>query len=165
MANDNVFIGFIVLICGPLVAWVSSWLLYAFGQLVDDTHVMRNQCKIIDNIDTNLQTIAQPVVEEKVKRENEERARREAEERARREAGKRAKREAEERARHEDEERAKHEKEKTLAEKLEYALSFQTDDGMIHYLQGLQVESVQDILRYPKHLIREQIKKLLANMQ
>ncbi len=30
-------IGFIILIAGPLVAWVSSWLLYAFGELVEKT--------------------------------------------------------------------------------------------------------------------------------
>ena len=30
-------IGIIILIAGPFVAWVSSWLLYAFGELVEKT--------------------------------------------------------------------------------------------------------------------------------
>ena len=30
-------IGFVILIAGPFVAWVSSWLLYAFGELVEKT--------------------------------------------------------------------------------------------------------------------------------
>ena len=37
MAYDATFIGLLVLACGPLIAWVSSWILYAFGELVDKT--------------------------------------------------------------------------------------------------------------------------------
>ena len=33
--------GFLFLFCGPLVALVSSWILYAFGQLVEDVHAIR----------------------------------------------------------------------------------------------------------------------------
>ena len=43
IADDAAVIGFVVLICGPLVAWVGSWILYAFGQLVEDVHTMRNK--------------------------------------------------------------------------------------------------------------------------
>lgn len=34
-----------LLICifGPIVAWVSSWILYAFGELVEDVHAIRNK--------------------------------------------------------------------------------------------------------------------------
>ena len=71
MANDAAFIGFIVLICGPLVAWVSSWLLYAFGELVEDVHAIRNKEGTTADV--------------RIKREEEERAKREAEERAKRE--------------------------------------------------------------------------------
>ena len=35
--DDAALAGIIVLIVVPLVAWVSSWLLYAFGELVDKT--------------------------------------------------------------------------------------------------------------------------------
>lgn len=37
------FVGLVVLICGPIVAWVGSWILYAFGELVEDVHAMRNK--------------------------------------------------------------------------------------------------------------------------
>ena len=43
LANELVWLGLIVLICAPIIAFVSTWILYAFGQLVDDIHVLRNQ--------------------------------------------------------------------------------------------------------------------------
>ena len=43
MGNDDAVIGVIVLVCGPIVAWVGSWILYAFGELVEDVHAIRNQ--------------------------------------------------------------------------------------------------------------------------
>ncbi len=43
MGNDAALAGFILLFAGPLAALVSTWLLYAFGQLVEDTHFLRNQ--------------------------------------------------------------------------------------------------------------------------
>ena len=143
----------------------------------------------IKNIDKNVQLMADPVIreaeekarreaEEKARREAEEKARREAEENARREAEEKARREAEENARREAEEKARREAEaiakleaekrakqtKTLSEELEYALNFQTDDGMVRYLKELQDETVQNILKSPQHLIREQIKNLLEHM-
>ena len=38
-AIDNGFVlaGFLSLFCGPVVAWVGSWILYAFGELVEKT--------------------------------------------------------------------------------------------------------------------------------
>ena len=95
----------------------------------------------IKNIDKNVQLMADPVI-----REAEEKARREAEAIAKLEAEKRAK------------------QTKTLSEELEYALNFQTDDGMVRYLKELQDETVQNILKSPQHLIREQIKNLLEHM-
>ena len=35
--SDLWFIGLLTIILGPIAAWVSSWLLYAFGELVDKT--------------------------------------------------------------------------------------------------------------------------------
>lgn len=32
---ETVVLGLIIIIAGPLVAWVSSWLLYGFGELID----------------------------------------------------------------------------------------------------------------------------------
>ncbi len=33
--EDLILYGFLVMIVGPIVAWVSSWLLYGFGELID----------------------------------------------------------------------------------------------------------------------------------
>ena len=33
--HDEMFIGLSILLCGPIVAWVGSWILYAFGELVE----------------------------------------------------------------------------------------------------------------------------------
>ncbi len=41
--DDFILHGLLMLIWGPLVAWVSSWVLYAFGELVEDVHALRNQ--------------------------------------------------------------------------------------------------------------------------
>ena len=41
--NDVVLYGLLTLFCGPISAWVSSWILYAFGELVEDVHAIRNK--------------------------------------------------------------------------------------------------------------------------
>ena len=33
--EDLILYGLLVLVVGPIVAWVSSWLLYGFGELID----------------------------------------------------------------------------------------------------------------------------------
>ncbi len=35
--NVNAGTGMLVIICGPIVSWISSWLLFGFGELVDNT--------------------------------------------------------------------------------------------------------------------------------
>ena len=35
--EDLILIGLLVLVGGPIVAWVSSWLIYGFGELIDKT--------------------------------------------------------------------------------------------------------------------------------
>ena len=45
------FSGLFVMIFGPIVAWVGSWILYAFGELVEDVHAIRN--KEITTTDSN----------------------------------------------------------------------------------------------------------------
>ncbi len=35
--EDMIPIGLLVMVVGPLVAWISSWLLYGFGELIDKT--------------------------------------------------------------------------------------------------------------------------------
>lgn len=39
---DNVLWILLIIILGPIVAFVSTWILYAFGQLVEDVHYIRN---------------------------------------------------------------------------------------------------------------------------
>jgi len=63
---DLIFAGLLTLFCGPIVAWVGSWILYAFGELVGDVHAMRNKYYPIAEEQANLET------EEKAKHEAEE---------------------------------------------------------------------------------------------
>ena len=35
--EEYILVGLIAMVVGPIVAWVSSWVLYAFGELVDKT--------------------------------------------------------------------------------------------------------------------------------
>lgn len=155
------------------LVWFSCWGLYAFGELVEDTHATRFSSKL-SNIDKNLQLLVSPIAretEEKAKREAVESAKRSAEEKARREAEEKTRREAEERARREAEEKANREakapvkREKTLPEHLEYALQFRTDTGLINYLKALDDEAVQTILKAPAHLVRASIQELLVQLR
>ncbi len=42
---DKMPIGTLLMIVGPIVAWVSSWLLYGFGELIDKTcDIAQNTC-------------------------------------------------------------------------------------------------------------------------
>ncbi len=167
-----ILLGMLTLLFGPIVAWVSSWILYAFGELVEDIHELRYNVNT-RTIEKNVSILATPVI--KANREAEENDKRAAEEKARRAAEEKARRDAEEPTRRnadaiaireaeKNEERIGQKKEQTLAEKLEYALKFHTDDGMIRYLKGLQDETVQNILNSPQHLIRERIKNLLESL-
>ena len=40
IVNDNALVGFLTIIFGPIAAWVSSWLLYGFGQLVENSDII-----------------------------------------------------------------------------------------------------------------------------
>ena len=37
MVGDEIMIGLLLMVLGPIVAWVASWLLYGFGELIDNT--------------------------------------------------------------------------------------------------------------------------------
>ena len=39
--EDLILYGLLTLVCGPIVAWVGSWILYAFGELVEDVGRIR----------------------------------------------------------------------------------------------------------------------------
>lgn len=52
-----------IIIFGPIVAWVSSWILYAFGELVEDVHAIRFEPKL-NRIDQNIQLLATSITQE-----------------------------------------------------------------------------------------------------
>ena len=43
IANDNVIIGFLTIIFGPIAAWISEWLLYGFGQLIENSDIIAEE--------------------------------------------------------------------------------------------------------------------------
>lgn len=45
--NDFILIGLLVIILGALFSWVSSWLLYGFGELIAKTDETENNTRII----------------------------------------------------------------------------------------------------------------------
>ena len=56
LATDDVliFAGLLTLFCGPIIAWVSSWVLYAFGELVEKTSDTNNVIRKIESYTRNL---------------------------------------------------------------------------------------------------------------
>ena len=68
----------LIILFGPIITYVSSWLLYAFGQLVEDTRYITNQNTVIAR---SVKIISQQIIDEvKKKRNAEDDAKREAEE-------------------------------------------------------------------------------------
>ena len=41
--EDLILYGLLVLIAGPIIAWVSSWLLYGFGQLIENSDIIAEE--------------------------------------------------------------------------------------------------------------------------
>jgi len=49
--EDRILYGLLTLICGPIGAWIGSWILYAFGELVEKTHENENNTRqILENL-------------------------------------------------------------------------------------------------------------------
>ena len=44
--EDTIIYGLLCLLLGPIVAWVSSWLLYGFGELVDKVCDIENNMRV-----------------------------------------------------------------------------------------------------------------------
>ena len=133
----------------------------------DSLFCTRCGTKVITDIDQKTCTLP---TEEKIKNKIEEQAKQEGEKKVECKVTEKVECETEEKNKYNACENTKKQitlckKEKTLFEKLEYALKYQTDDGMISYLKNIQDKTVQDILKSPSHLIRDQIKNLLSNMQ
>ena len=43
-------LGIVLLICGPLIAWSSSWVLYGFGELVEKTVIIAHNTKNLSEL-------------------------------------------------------------------------------------------------------------------
>lgn len=41
--EDLIFIGFIVMIIGFIIAWIFSWFLYGFGQLIENSDIITDE--------------------------------------------------------------------------------------------------------------------------
>ena len=39
------FLGILVMVLGPILAWVSSWLMYGFGQLIENSDIIASEYK------------------------------------------------------------------------------------------------------------------------
>ena len=88
--DDFILVGLLTLFCGPLVAYVGSWILYAFGELVEKTSDTNNVIRKIESHTRNLKITYQD------EQATEESTKREAELKEQQEAAARAKREVEE---------------------------------------------------------------------
>ncbi|MBQ4648006.1 MAG: hypothetical protein IJB76_02460 [Clostridia bacterium] len=43
--NDLFLVGLLVMVMGGIVAWVSTWLLYGFGELIDKTSAIERNTR------------------------------------------------------------------------------------------------------------------------
>lgn len=52
-----------LLICvfGPIVAWVSSWILYAIGQIAEDASIIRNKQQTLMNTPETMLVVDLPI--------------------------------------------------------------------------------------------------------
>lgn len=47
--DDFAIVGVLLLILGPLVAWVSSWILYGFGELIENSKIAADNSETVKN--------------------------------------------------------------------------------------------------------------------
>ena len=47
-AQDILFLGFLLFLLGPVLAWVSSWMLYGFGELIDKACDIERNTRVDD---------------------------------------------------------------------------------------------------------------------
>ena len=76
-----------IIILGPIVSFVSTWILYAFGQLVEDVRAIRNKEGTVSELERK--------IEETTKRETTEKTKHMAEKKENRASRKQVKRETE----------------------------------------------------------------------
>ena len=150
MLIDQNAVGIVLLIAGPIVAWVSSWLLYAFGQLVENVADM-NEAQA-----TATARAKQPVAPKAATQ-----ATPKATPAAQPAPVAAVKAPPAAIAAHHEEPKAAEEAPKTPGqsrrEKLAYALRYTTDEGMINYLKTMDDPVVNQIINGPIKQIRSRI--------
>ena len=149
----------VVMIVGCLSSWLYVVLLYAFGQLVENSDETNENTALLYSIDKKIDTIThrvEPVVTDTATVHTQQKAA------CAPDNSIPANTESEEKN---ETSYAVPKVDSSLSKKLSFALKFQTDDGMINYLKTVKDETVQDILNdSPTHIVRARIKQLLDSM-
>ena len=57
LTEGFILYGLLSILLGPVVAWVSSWLLYAFGQLVDDVNATRDTMPFVRDLGQSIRAL------------------------------------------------------------------------------------------------------------
>lgn len=156
LSESDELVGFLILFCGPVAAWVSSWLLYGFGEII---------VKLTD-IETNTRylRLKQQAEDEQRAKELElarqEERRRQSEKKAAelREQEENAARIANELLDNASTNKANGLERADLYQRLSYALQYQNDDHMIKYLERIDDDTIKSILQTPKNSIRAVVK-------
>lgn len=48
LSNEELLYGFLTLAIGPLIAWISSWVLYGFGELIEKVSAIEQNTRNLD---------------------------------------------------------------------------------------------------------------------
>ena len=46
-SEESLLIGVLMIITGPIIAWISSWLLFGFGQLIENSEILVENSDIL----------------------------------------------------------------------------------------------------------------------
>ena len=71
--EDLIPVGLLVMLVGPIVAWVSSWLLYGFGELIDKTSKIEENTRRNGNdniLGENVKTVSFSTINNESEEEN-----------------------------------------------------------------------------------------------
>ena len=169
MANEVggdswVVLGPACMIGGPFIAFISSLFIYGFGEIIDKlSAIERNTRKPM-----NMQYRNGFGVEERARVETTEPKNGVIEERAENEGEGHKQQGGTEPTRRIEKPVVQTEipfSQKTLSQKVKYALSFETDTGMIYFLKRINDPEINQILAAPKEQIRSLANEFLEKIQ
>ena len=163
----SIFSAALVTLLGCFTSWLYVVSLYAFGQLVENSDETNENTALLYSIDQKIDKISClnknsgtkiDIIQAKKQPEQ-------ASEDQMNSTTEIAQEKQEVKEEKEEKSYAVPKVDSSLSKKLSFALKFQTDDGMINYLRGIQDETVQSILNEtPVYIVRERIKQLLDSM-